>query len=87
MTTHEYEIKLNLNEQRMALSSLVDSVSRSIKSTRLKRNILPSEKAMAVSSLVVKSTALCMAIDRIDAELKAQIEGAQPFKGVGMAAF
>lgn len=81
MTQRVYDIKLNLNEQRMALASLVDSVSRSIKSTQRKRNIRPSEKAMAVSSLLTKSTALCMAIDRIDAELKVQNAG--PFIAVG----
>ena len=87
MTTHEYEIKLNLNEQRMALMSLCDSLGQSVKAVNRKRNMRPSEKAMSVSSLKIKHTALLMAVDRIDAELKAQIEGAQPFKGVGMAAF
>jgi hypothetical protein len=87
MTTHEYEIKLNLNEQRMALMSLVESINKSYASTKKKRSLRLSEKAMALSSLATKQIAVLMAVDRIDEALKAEIEGAQPFKGVGMAAF
>jgi hypothetical protein len=66
MTTHEYEIKLNLNEQRMALMSLAESVNKSYVSTKKMRKLRESEKAMALASLATKHTALLMAVDRLD---------------------
>lgn len=74
-----YEKELNLNEQRMALMSLVDSVQRSIESTQRLRKIRESERAMSLTSLHTKAVALRMAVDRIDALLKASVaEGHYP---------
>jgi hypothetical protein len=69
MTTTKYHMPLTLAQRRQALSSLAESVNRSIASTKKKRNMRPSEKAMAVSSLQIKLTALNYSIDDIDAAL------------------
>ena len=78
MTTYKYEVVLNLNEQRMALVSLADSLNQAFKATKRKRNLRDSEKAMALSSIRTKQIAVQMAVDRIDAQLKAQAGEAMP---------
>jgi hypothetical protein len=66
---YKYEIDLNPREQRVALVELADSVMRSANNIKKHRTMRQSEKAMALSSLLMKTTALQMAIDRLDKEV------------------
>jgi len=72
---------MNLNEQRMALSSLLDSIYRSAEAIRRKRKMRDSEKAMSLGSLEMKATALRMAVAQIDALLKAHHDKGEPVSG------
>jgi hypothetical protein len=69
----KYDIELNLNEQRMALMTLVDMLATSMRGIDRKRNMRLSEKAMAKASFATKIVAIRMAVDKIDAELKAWV--------------
>lgn len=75
---YKYEIELNLNEQRMALMTLVDMLGTSMRGIERKRNMRLSEKAMAKASFATKIVALKMAVDEIDARLKAQADYGNP---------
>jgi hypothetical protein len=68
----KYDIELNLNEQRMALMTLVDMLGTSMRDIERKRNMRLSEKAMAKAAFATKIVALKMAVDEIDARLKVQ---------------
>ena len=76
--SNTYEIQLTRREERAALVSLAESVYRSAEQTKKHRTMRKSEKAMALSSLLIKTTALQMAIDRLDAEVAKEL-GEKPF--------
>jgi len=65
--THKYEIELNLNEQRMALMTMVDQLMRQYRK-RWKASEIMMTKAMLSRHII----ALHMAVDRIDEDLKTQ---------------
>ena len=69
--THKYEIELNLNEQRMALMTMVDQLMRQYNTVHRKR-WKASEIMMTKAMLSRHIIALHMAVDRIDEALKTQ---------------
>ena len=70
-----YEVDLNLNEQRMALMTAIEATGQLIGAIHRKRNMRNSEKAMSIASYKRRRVAMLMAVERIDAELKAQNAG------------
>jgi predicted FMN-binding regulatory protein PaiB len=66
-----YEVPLNLNEQRMALMTMLDQLTRQYFTVDRKRWNM-SEKVMTKAQLSRHIVALRMAVDRIDALLKVQ---------------
>ena len=68
---NKYEIELNLNEQRMALMTMVDQLMRQYNTVHRKRwkgREIMMTKAMLSRHII----ALHMAVDRIDEALKVQ---------------
>jgi hypothetical protein len=68
---NKYELVMNLNEQRMALMTIVDQLTRQY-NTVDRRRWLQSEKLMTKAMLSRHIIALRMAVDRIDEDLKTQ---------------
>ena len=66
-----FEVPLNLNEQRMALMTMVDQLMRQYCTVDRKR-WRTSEKVMAQAQISRHIVALKMAVDRIDEALKVQ---------------
>lgn len=70
-----YKVDLNLNEQRMAIMTVVDQLTRVYNGVHRKRSMRASEIAMTKAALERRIVSLHMAVDRIDMLLKEQNEG------------
>ena len=68
----DYPIELNLNEQRMAIMTVIDQLTRQYYTVDRKRSMRPSEKAMTKGAILRHTVALQMAVYRIDELLKIQ---------------